>query len=171
MFLLNLLLALAWLVLTGQFTPVNFLFGFLFSFGLLWFFARLVVAEGRADQAPRYVRKVWQMIEFGRFFSKELVVANWRVAVDVLRRHPQIEPAIVGIPLSLQSPGAITLLATMITLTPGTISVDVMPAPKGNKRVLYVHAMHAGRTPAELAEFRRVIKEEYERRVQEVCEW
>lgn len=171
MFLLNLLLALAWLVLTGQFTPVNFLFGFLFSFGLLWFFARLVVAEGRAEQAPRYVRKVWQMTEFGLFFIKELVVANWRVAVDVLRPQPQIEPAIVQIPLSLQSHGAISLLATMITLTPGTISVDVLPGKKADDRILYVHAMHAGRTRAQLDDFRRNIKHEYERRVQELWAW
>lgn len=168
MFLLNLLLALAWLVLTGQFTPVNFLFGFLFSFGLLWLFARFGAADGRSDQASRYVRKVWQVVEFALFFFKELVQANVRVALAVLQRHPQLEPALIGVSLDLRTPGAITLLAGLITLTPGTISVDVLPAGAADARMLYVHVMHAGRTPAQLANLRRTIKNEDERRVREV---
>ncbi|MEZ4733194.1 MAG: Na+/H+ antiporter subunit E [Caldilineaceae bacterium] len=168
MFLLNLLLALAWLVLTGQFTPVNFLFGLLFSFGLLWLFARFVTAEGHSGQALRYVHKVWQVVELVLFFLKELVQANLRVALTVLRRHPQMAPAIVGVPLDLQTPEAMTLLASLITLTPGTISVDVLPAGAAEQRMLYVHVMHAGRTPEQLANLRRTIKNDYERRVREV---
>ena len=68
----------------------------------------------------------------------------------------------MAVPLEVTSPAAITLLANLITLTPGTLSLDVAP----NGRVLYVHAMHVQDAGA----FRREIKEGFERYIKEIFE-
>jgi len=167
MFLLNILLALAWVVLTGQFTPVNFLFGFVAGFIVLRLAWRAVWSENA--QIPGYFRKVNQVIAFVGFFLWELWKANLRVAADVLRPRPRMEPAIVAVPLDACSDEEATLLANMITLTPGTLSLEVTGGDgQGGGRTLFVHAMHAGDTVAAIERFRQEIKTDYERHVQEV---
>lgn len=168
MFVLNLLLAMAWLLLTGQFTPINFVFGLGLAYGLLWLFWRAVLSAQPQAEQPVYFRKVGQVISFVIFFVKELLVANIRVAADVLRPRMGIEPAVVAVPLSGFSDEEAALLANFITLTPGTLSLDVVDSPADGGRVLYIHAMHAGRTEAAAERFRLQIQQQYARRVQEV---
>jgi multicomponent Na+:H+ antiporter subunit E len=173
MLLLNLLLALAWLLLTGQFTPVNFIFGYIVGFVMLRLFWQAVGAESINGETPRYFRKVRQVIVFVGFFLWELWKANLRVAADVLRLQPRMQPAIVAVPLDRCTDEEVTLLANLITLTPGTLSVDVAESDGENGatgcgRTLFVHAMHAGRTPEEIAQFRQDLKNTFERHVQEV---
>ncbi len=158
MFLLNLLLALAWVGLTGAFTPTNFLIGFGLAYGLLWLMQR-AGGEEMARQSG-YFGRAWRTVEFAAFFLWELILANLRVAVDILRPRMRLQPAVVAIPLEESSPAQITLLANLITLTPGTLSLDV----SSDRRVLYVHTMHVG----DVERFRRTIKEQFERRVREV---
>jgi multicomponent Na+:H+ antiporter subunit E len=71
-----------------------------------------------------------------------------------------MRPGVVAVPLELQTDAAITLLANLITLTPGTLSLDV----SADRRVLYVHTMYLD----DVEQFRREIKEGFERRVIEV---
>lgn len=70
-------------------------------------------------------------------FVYELVKSNLEVTVAVLRDPASMRPCIVAIPVAGMSEGAITLLANMITLTPGTTSLDVSP----DRTLLYVHAL------------------------------
>ena len=155
MLLLNLLLALAWVALTGQLTPINFGFGFAVGFLLLWLARR---AAGESS----YFAKVGQVIRFAGFFIWQLVVANLRVTVEILTPAHTMRPAVVAVPLDVTRPSSITLLANIITLTPGTLSLDV--APNGN--VLYVHAMHV----QDADEFRQEIKDGFERCIKEIFE-
>lgn len=175
MFLLNLLLALTWLLLTGQFTPENFVFGFLLGYLLLWIFQYAVGGVGREYRGLTYFRKVGQIGAFALFFAKELILANFQVATDVLRRRPRMQPAVVTIPLPACSDGEVTMLANFITLTPGTLSLDVVDGHSPDSqmgdikpRVLHVHAMYAGQTEAAIARFRQQLEQRYVRRVQEV---
>jgi len=157
-FLLNLLLALAWVGLTGTFTPINFGIGFVLAYGLLWLVQH---PSGQGAVPSGYFGQAWRTVEFGLFFLWELIVANLRVAVDILRPQMRLQPAIVAIPLEAESsPAQITLLANLITLTPGTLSLDV----SADQRTLYVHTMHVG----DVDEFRHNIKTQFERRVREV---
>lgn len=153
MFLLNLLLALAWLALTAQFTPVNFAFGFVLSYGLLWLFA-----HGTAH--AKYFRKAKQAVSFTFFFIKELVKSNLRVAYDVVTPTHYMRPGVIAIPLEAKTDLEITLLCNLITLTPGTFSLDV----SADRRVLYVHEMYVD----DPEKYRREIKEGLERRLLEV---
>jgi multicomponent Na+:H+ antiporter subunit E len=152
-FLLNILLALAWMALTGQFTPVNFLGGFVVSYLIL-----------RAMQLrtglPPYFRKVRQALEFLWFFVTQLIKANLRIAYEVLTLPHTMRPGVVAVPLDLKTDAEITLLVNLLTLTPGSLSLDVSV----DRRVLYVHEMYI-RDPEQV---RREIKDGFERRVMEV---
>ena len=90
------------------------------------------------------------------FFAWELVLANFRVAADVLRRD-RIEPAVVAIPLDITSDGEILLLSMLINTTPGSVALDVSP----DRKILYVHVMYMDTPDAA----REEIKQGFERRI------
>lgn len=178
--LLNFLLALAWLALTGEFTLLNFLFGFAVAAAMIWIYQRVLPQEaqqGRDAQQRRataYGLKAIQWISFGLYFIWALILANVRVAIDVLRPRPQIAPAVVAVPLDGYSDVEVTLLANFITLTPGTLSLDLLDRGDSSadekQRVLYVHAMHAGETQEAIERFRDQLRETLGRRVKEVMQ-
>jgi multicomponent Na+:H+ antiporter subunit E len=151
--LLNLLLALAWVALTGEFSPANFVIGFLFGYVSLLMTQRL---RGNIT----YFKKVRRVIGFTFFFLWEVIKANLRVAYDVLSPRQRITPAILAIPLEAKTDAEITFLANLITLTPGTLSLDV----SSDRKVLYVHAMYV----EDLDGFRHRIKDGLERRLLDV---
>jgi multicomponent Na+:H+ antiporter subunit E len=70
-------------------------------------------------------------------FLRELILSAMQVAWIVLRPKLRIRPAIIAHPLTVTTDAQITLLANMITLTPGTLSVDV----SADRKTLYVHAI------------------------------
>lgn len=150
---LNLLLALAWMSLTGQFVFSNFLVGFALGYLLLWL-------DQRAGEPSGYFFKVPRVLGLLAFFLWELIKANLKVAYDVVSPRQHMRPGVVAVPLDVQSDSEITLLANLITLTPGTLSLDV----SADRKVLYVHAMYLG----DVDVFVRQIKEGFEKRVQEV---
>ncbi len=154
MLLLNFLLALVWVMLTGQFTPADFAVGFLLSYLLLW------RAQGDATRSS-YFLKARQVIGFAFFVLRELIKANVQVAFDVLTIRRKMQPGVVAIPLDARTDVEITVLSSLITLTPGSLSLDV----SADRRVLYLHTMYLGDNPDQL---RDQIKTKFERRVLEV---
>lgn len=70
-------------------------------------------------------------------FVRELIVSALKVAWLALQPRLTIRPAIIAYPLTVTTDAQITLLANMITLTPGTLSVDV----SADRRTLYIHAI------------------------------
>lgn len=129
--ILNLMLTFVWVALTGSFAFVNFFFGFAVSFFIL----RLVVPN---DGGKRYFTFVPKLIAFVFFFLYELIKANIQVAIDVITPPFYMTPGIVKVPLTASTDVEITLLANLISLTPGTLSLDV----SDDKKVLYVHVMY-----------------------------
>jgi multicomponent Na+:H+ antiporter subunit E len=131
--LLTIVLALGWATATGSFTLPNLMLGALVSAACL-FVVRSYVS--RPNLLPRALR----IVALGWLFISELVASALRVARLVLRPdlNAHIRPAIVAFPLSLSRDAEITLLANLITLTPGTLSVDVSE----DRRFLYIHAIH-----------------------------
>ncbi len=130
-FLMNILLTMIWVALTGAFTYVNFLFGFILGFIIMW----LISLHGN-DR--KYFMVIPKTIGFILFFVYELVKANIQVAYDVVTPRFFMKPGIVKVPLTASSDMEITLLANLISLTPGTLSLDV----SDDKKVLYVHSMY-----------------------------
>jgi multicomponent Na+:H+ antiporter subunit E len=150
---INIVLAGVWAALAGQFSPQNLLAGFVLGYLMLWL-------SRRALGPTNYFTKVPQFISFLFFFLYELVRANLRVAREVLTPRNTMRPGIVAVPLDLTSNLQITVLANLITLTPGTLSLDV----SDDRQVIYVHAMFID----EPDQFRRDIKRGFERRVREL---
>ena len=150
-------LPLIWMALTGTFSFSNFAAGFGLSMMSLW-----IISPPGETRLPAYLVRLGRLIGLTLFFIKELVIANLRVAYEVLTPGYQMQPAIIAIPLDTRSDFSITVLANLITLTPGTLSLDVSP----DNDVLYVHAMYV----KDVDLFRRDIKANFERRVMEVFE-
>lgn len=148
--LLNIILALAWAALTGEFTPGSLLSGFGIGFLLILFSQRIM-------SGPNYIRKVWRILDLLAFLLREMVVSNIRVAIDVLRPTAALRPGIIAIPLDARTDAEITLLVNMVMLTPGTLAIDVT----SDRRELYLHTMSGDDPDAVRAQ----IKGGFERRV------
>jgi multicomponent Na+:H+ antiporter subunit E len=101
-----------------DFNPTNLIFGFVLGYGALFVARR---ALGPTD----YFLKVWRAISFALFFLWELIIANLRVARDVLTAQDYMKPRVIAIPLDARTDAEITALAYVISLTPGTLSLDV----------------------------------------------
>jgi multicomponent Na+:H+ antiporter subunit E len=158
MFVLNLLLALAWMLLTGQFEFSNFVAGFVLGYLMLWLGQ---TAVGGSDFfSSQYFVKVRQVIVFILFFLRELIIANLRVTYHILSPLHKMRPGVVAIPLDVTRDVEIMLLANLITLTPGTLSLDVSE----DRHTLYVHTIAVD----DLEAFKQSIKNGLELRVREV---
>jgi multicomponent Na+:H+ antiporter subunit E len=97
-------------------------------------------------------------LRLGGLFFYQLAMSAKDVAIAVLRPSLPMRCAIVAVPLDLESDAGITLLANMITLTPGTTSLHV----SADRRTLYCHVLNAS------DESVREIKNGFERSVQKV---
>lgn len=150
MLLGSILLALVWAALQGEMALANLLVGYVVGYAVLAFLAR-----GRVMPSTLVSRTV-HALRLSTFFTWELLLANFRVAADVLRGR-RIAPAVVGIPLDVTSDGEILLLSMLINLTPGSVTIDL----SNDRRTLYVHVMNM----KSAEETRREIKHGVERRV------
>ena len=106
----------------------------------------------------RWPSRIVHAISLAAFFAWALIIANIRVAMDVLRPHTSIRPAVVAIPLDVTSDAEILLLSMLINITPGSVTIDLAE----DRRTLYVHVMHVISAEAS----RREIKDGFEQRVQ-----
>lgn len=149
-FLGNILLAITWAAMTGAFTAANLATGFVFGY-LALYLAQPVIG------ASSYFLKLRQVLGFVLFYLWELVLANLRVAHDVATPGFRMRPGVIAVPLDARTDGEITMLANLITMTPGTLSLDV----SDDRSVLYVHVMYLG----DPDEVRREIKDGLERRI------
>lgn len=145
--LLNVLLATIWCFLVEEFRASTFVVGYLIGAGVL-FVLRRMMGEVVA------FRKIRVFIKLAAVFLFEMVVANVQVAWWILRPRLRVQPAMIRLPIDLQSDAAITTLAGMISLTPGTISVDVAP----DRKSLEVHCLNV----PDIAAAKRSIKEMFE---------
>lgn len=152
-------LTLLWALVTGDFGFANLAFGFAAGIAGLSFIRREPWVGPYARDLRRLLRpgRIRAVMRFGLFFLRELTIANLHVAYHVVAPLHRLTPAIVGFPLTVTSDEEITLLASLITLTPGTLSIDV----SSDRRVLYIHVLDLEDAEA----FRRSIAEGFEHRV------
>ncbi len=153
MFAANLTLALVWAAMSGHFDVLNLLLGFAFGYLVLFLLQRVVGGSS-------YFRKSATLVRFVAFYILEVVRSNLRVAVDVATPTSRAHPAVVAVPLDARTDAEITLLANLITMTPGSLAIDVAD----DRSVIYVHSMFVDDPEA----FRRGIKDDLERRVLEL---
>jgi len=151
--LLNILLAAVWVFLTGELNFQNFVEGFVIGFAIIF-------VTKNVTSTSSYLRKIPKIIEFVFYFIYELILANIKVTVDILTPKHRMTPAIIAVPLTIDKNFEITLLANLITLTPGTLSLDL----SSDKKILYVHSMYVD----DPEKFRDSIKNGFEKKIMEI---
>ncbi len=152
-FVIGLLFLVVWFAITGSFTVANGLFGAGVA-ALSLFLIRHQVRESET-----YWGRIPAIVSLALLFIKELAMSAWTVAMLVIRPRLALTPGIFAYPLTVKSDFEITLLANLITLTPGTLSVDVSP----DRATLYVHALDCSDVEAT----KRSIAEGFERKIME----
>lgn len=128
--LINLTIGLIWMFLSESYTFISFLTGFIVGIFLLFLLNRFIPDTFYFH----YVLAIWRLI---LLFIKELIIANIDVLKMVYKPKLDMQPGIIALPTDLRTNWEITLLANLITLTPGTLSVDV----SSDNRFIYIHAM------------------------------
>lgn len=152
---LVLILALGWAGITGNFSGLNLLLGVAIGGVAILVLRYSIQKRGMLRRAAKIASLIW-------LFLYELMASAIKVARIVIRPdlRAALKPAIVAVPVSVRSDAEITLLANLITLTPGTLTVDVSK----DKSVLYVHALQMDSDEALIAD----ITNGFEARIKEV---
>lgn len=153
--LLSAILLLSWLLMVNDFSLGNWLLGAFLGLVLPLLCRNLLLS------APR-IRRPGLLLRFIALVLYDIVVANLQVAKLVLGPRSRLHPGFVEIPLELTDDLAITILASVITLTPGTCSADL----SSDRRTLLVHGMDVPDPQALVAD----IKARYEAPLKEVFE-
>jgi multicomponent Na+:H+ antiporter subunit E len=155
-FALNIALAVAWAALTGNITLANLLVGFALGS------AALFVTRPLFPGCDRYFTRIFSWVKLILIFLWELVVSSIQVVFDVITPQQMARPGIVSVPLDVKDEMAVLVMTNYISLTPGTLCLDVTD----DCNTLYIHAMFAD----DPDDIRRQIKEGVERRVKEAME-
>ncbi len=140
-FALNLALAVIWCFLWGSVTAWNFVAGLLVG-------AVVVSVYGRATGDAGYLHSIWAKITFGLYFFRILTKANLQIAWEIITPGYNFKPRFIRYPVDGLDEVELTVLANAITLTPGTLVVDVSP----DRKYLYLHCMYAENREAQVAE-------------------
>jgi multicomponent Na+:H+ antiporter subunit E len=129
-FVLNIAFAAVFTALLGSGSISVFLIGCVLGYFILWISKPLY-------HSTTYFKKLPKTIGLVGYFLKELLISNLRVLWDVITPGHINRPGIIGIPLSARSDLEIFIVANLISLTPGTLSVDLSE----DRHTLYVHVM------------------------------
>ena len=151
--ILNIVFAVVFTILLGSDSIAVFLSGFALGYVALWLSKPLY-------QNTIYFKKLPKTINLTCYFIKELVISNLRVLWDVITPEHINRPGIIGIPLTAKTDLEIFVVASLITLTPGTLSVDLSE----DRETLFVHVMFLD----DVEKARADIKNGLERRILEV---
>ncbi|MCK4563597.1 MAG: Na+/H+ antiporter subunit E [Verrucomicrobia bacterium] len=154
LFIYNILISMLWALLVGEVSVGSLATGFVIGYFAL---TLLYPSTGKKNS---YFQKSMLGVRLALFFAKELVISSYRVSMDVVKPLPLMRPGVIGIPLDAETDLEITMLANLISLTPGTLSLDVSK----DRKTLYIHAMYVI-NPDDL---RKEIKDGLERRLLEL---
>lgn len=146
---------LTWLLAVGSVSPGSLLLGAVLALGLPWLFRAFWPEAPALQSLGAMIRYVW-IVGF------DIVVANLIVAKLIVGPSKRLRPDWLEIPLEIEHPYAISILASTISLTPGTVSSNL----SGDRKTLLVHSLDC---PDPDAEIKR-IKRRYEEPLKEMFE-
>jgi multicomponent Na+:H+ antiporter subunit E len=151
--LLNFSLAFLWMFLSDNFSANGFLIGFLLG-------ALALVIMRRSFKSRLYLERIWAIIKLSLLFLKELILANIAVLKVVLKPKLDMQPAFFKYETALTQEWELTLLSSMITLTPGTVVVHI----SDDNKYLFIHAIDS----ADIDETIASIRDSFEKAILEV---
>ncbi|HSF47259.1 MAG TPA: Na+/H+ antiporter subunit E [Burkholderiales bacterium] len=153
--LLSAALLIAWLLIADSVSAGQILLGALFAIAIPWASRRL------HPERPR-IRGPAALLRLIPVVLWDIVVANFEVARLVLGRASRLRSQFIELPLNVSDPYAVTLLAEIITLTPGTVSAEL----SSDRKTLMIHALHV----TDAGELVHRIKQRYEAPLKEIFE-
>ncbi len=153
MIVLGVLIGVSWLILQRSLHPSHLILATILG-------VALPLLTRRFWPAPTYITPTWMLLRIGRRLLWDIVVANLQVAALILGPRSAWRPAFFEVPLDLKDEFAISVLSSLISLTPGTVSVEV----GADLRVIRVHGLRVVDEAATIAQ----IKERYERPLGEI---
>ncbi|WP_042223388.1 Na+/H+ antiporter subunit E [Oceanobacillus manasiensis] len=150
---INLIIAFLWMFLSESYSAPSFIAGYLLGLLLLFVLRRFV-------PDTFYLKRFLKIGALVLLFIKELLSSNWEIVKLVYKRKQDFEPGIFALPIDVKSNWEITLLANLISLTPGTLSVAI----SHDNTKIYIHAMHIQDSEKSISE----IKNTFEKAILEV---
>jgi multicomponent K+:H+ antiporter subunit E len=151
--ILSVLLAVTWCLVQMSVSPGN-----------------LIMAALLALVVPLYTTRFWPnapeiknfvaLFKYILVFLYDVVIANLQVAWWIVMPQHRLRPRFIYVPLEVTHPFVITVLASTISLTPGTVSTHL----SGDRKMLIVHALHSEDDDESV----RTIKERYEKPLKEI---
>lgn len=104
--------------------------------------------------------RIFRFAGFFGFFVREVLVSNLRLVSDILDPDTRVRPGLIELPLDLTTDRQRWILATCISMTPGTLSLRL----DESRDVLLIHTLHRDEREAIVAD----LKARFERRVGDV---
>lgn len=126
----NIFISLMWMFLSEDYSFQTFLFGYIVG-------ALLLFMLNRFFQGRFYLYPIYKAIVLILIFIRELILSNISIVKLVYSRKPDFEPGIFEMPIEVTKSWEITLLANLITLTPGTLTVAI----SDDQTKFFIHAM------------------------------
>lgn len=142
-----------WMVLAPSPSLGNLLLAVILGVSIPW------ITQSFWPDRPHLARPLTGIALFVRVVG-DIILANWEVARLVVGPLDRLKPAFIDVPVEIDNPFVATLLASIVSLTPGTVSVDIDRAAS----ILNVHALNV----ADEAELIATIKRRYEAPLKEV---
>jgi|SRR5699024_1695542 len=149
----NLIISFMWMFLSESYTLLTFTLGYIVGIILL-----LVLNRFFAERF--YLERFYKIILLFYIFIRELILSNIDVVKLVYAKNPNFEPGIFAMPIDVKKNWEITLLANLITLTPGTLSIAI----SDDNTIIFIHAMHIDEKEQSIYE----IKNTFEKAIMEV---
>lgn len=158
------ILFVVWLLLSNSFAPIHLLAATILALGI-----PLLISDFRDKQTP--LRHWKRAVRYFFMVLFDIVVANMQVIQLVLGPNRLLKPGFVLIPLDLKEALPLTILAGTVSLTPGTVSAEILPYEQdmhqdGTERFLLVHVLDLSDEAALIAQ----IKQRYEQPLREMFE-
>ena len=147
------LLFVVWILLTNSFSVGNLLLAALLAF-------LIPMGVARVQSETIRVKKPGKALRYLMVLIIDIITSNVIVAKQVLGSPDKLRPGFIEVPLDIKEPLPMTLLASTISLTPGTVSTEV----SADRKRLYVHALHVPDEQALIAQ----IKTRYEAPLKEI---
>ncbi|MRX73576.1 Na+/H+ antiporter subunit E [Bacillus lacus] len=151
--LLNFFLAFTWMFMTAEYNGLTFLIGYFFGLVILYILRRFF-------DRRFYIFNVLAAIKLLLIFIRELILSNIAVLKVILSPKLMNRPGIFALETELTKDWEITILSNLITLTPGTLVLEVSP----DNKILYIHAMDI----KDAEEAKQSIRNTFEKAIQEV---
>ena len=148
----SILLWLVWQIL-HDFSRGHMVLGAVFAIVIPWIVAPLSEEAAVAKKPLKALTYTFRLLI-------DIVASNYDVAKRVLQSNRNLKPAFIAVPLDIKEPVTLTIFTSSVSLTPGTVSVEL----SDDRKWLYVHVLHLEDEQALI----KLIKDRYEAPLKEI---